>query len=152
MGDNIEKKLSKADKSAFFKLSVNYRYRKFEFLNYRQNYRYRKMHQIWADKYTQETVIKKDHSLPFDYGNLFWFRANIFVQGQWYCILLTQLCCKINFFQFVMRLWSSFLAFWKKLSQKLSKTDISAFFQLSTKLSISVEDFLKLSAILGNYR
>ena len=27
-----------------------------------------------------------------------------------------------------------------------------AFVQLSTKLSISVEDFLKLSAILGNYR
>ena len=42
--------------------------------------------------------------------------------------------------------------FWKKLSEKLSKADISAFVQLSTKLSISVEDFHKLSAILGNYR
>ena len=44
------------------------------------------------------------------------------------------------------------MTFWKKLSEKLSKADISAFVQLSTKLSISVEDFLKLSAILGNYR
>ena len=26
------------------------------------------MHQIWADKYTQETVIEEDHSLPFHYA------------------------------------------------------------------------------------
>ena len=44
------------------------------------------------------------------------------------------------------------MTFWTKLSEKLSKADISAFVQLSTTLSISVEDFLKLSAILGNYR
>ena len=44
------------------------------------------------------------------------------------------------------------MTFWKKLSEKLSKADISPFVQLSTKLSISVEDFHKLSAISGNYR
>ena len=74
---------------------VNYRYRKFELLNYHQNYHYRKMHKIWAQKYTQE---KQDHSLPFEYANLFWFRANILVQSQWYCILLTQLCRNFFFF------------------------------------------------------
>ena len=73
---------------------AKYRYRKFEFLNYRHNYRYRKIHKICADKYTQENVIKKDHSLPFYNANLFWFRANILVQGRWYCILLMQLCRK----------------------------------------------------------
>ena len=75
----------------FWRFGRNYRknYRKpiyRHLFNYRQNYRYRKMHQIWADKYTQETVIKKDHSLPFDFADLFWFRANILEQGQWYCI------------------------------------------------------------------
>ena len=44
------KKLSMADKSAFFKLSANYRYRKMEILKLSKNYRYRKMHQIYADK------------------------------------------------------------------------------------------------------
>ena len=40
------------------------------------------MHQIWADKYTQETVIEEDHSLPFDYAIfsdselIFLFRVN----------------------------------------------------------------------------
>ena len=40
------------------------------------------MHQIWADKYTQETVIKKDHSLPLtmeiysDSELIFLYRVN----------------------------------------------------------------------------
>ena len=122
------KKLSTADKSAFFKLSVNYRYRKSEFFNYQQNYRYRKMHQIWADNYTQETVIKKDHSLPFDNANLFWFRANILEQGQWYFILLTQLCRKFDFLNLLCGVDPLFWLFGRKYRKKLSKADISAFF------------------------
>ena len=46
----IRENLSKADISAFLKLSATYRYQKIEFQNNRQNYRYRKMHQILADK------------------------------------------------------------------------------------------------------
>ena len=36
--------------------------------------------------------------MPSGYENLFWFSAEILVQGQWNCILLTQLCRKIDFF------------------------------------------------------
>ena len=82
------------------------------------------MHQIWADKYTQETVIKKDHSLPFDFADLFWFRANILEQGQWYCILLTQLCRKIDFF-FILLCGFDPHFFG---GEKFSKADILAFF------------------------
>ena len=48
-GRYIDEKLSKADKSAFLKLSATYRYRKMEVLKLSKNYRYRKMHQILAD-------------------------------------------------------------------------------------------------------
>ena len=49
-GRYIDEKLSKADKSAFLKLSGIYRHRKMEILKLSKNYRYRKMHQILADK------------------------------------------------------------------------------------------------------
>ena len=45
-----DEKLSKADKSAFLKLSAIYRYRKMEILELSKNYRYRKKHQILANK------------------------------------------------------------------------------------------------------
>ena len=59
---------------------------------------------------------------------------------------------KLQLLIFVWNFDYSFWRFWKKLSEKLSKVDISAFFQFFTKLSISVEDSLKLSAIWTNYR
>ena len=77
-----------------------------------------------------------------DWIMIFLHRFNGF--AQFWCILF----CKIEF----LELWLKFLIVWKKLSTKLSKAEILAFFQLSTKLSISVEDFLKLSAIWRNYR
>ena len=49
-GRYIDGKLSKADKSAFLKLSATYRYRKMEILKLSKNYRYWKMHHILADK------------------------------------------------------------------------------------------------------
>ena len=54
----IDKKLSKADKSMFLKLSANYRYRKMEILKLSKTYRYRKMHQIWSDKYMKSQRIR----------------------------------------------------------------------------------------------
>ena len=77
-----------------------------------------------------------------DWIMIFLHRFNGF--AQFWCILF----CKIEF----LELWLKFLIVWKKLSTKLSKSEILAFFQISTKLSISVEDFLKLSAIWRNYR
>ena len=56
-----------------------------------------------------------DQALPFDCANLFGFRANILVQGQLYRILLTRLCRKIYFFQFVMRGSSSFFGFLEEI-------------------------------------
>ena len=126
------------------------------------------MHQIWADKYTQETVIKKDHSLPFDYANLFWFRANILEQGQWYCILLTQLCRKFDFLNLLCGVDPHFWLFGRKYRKNYRKPiyrhfsnyrqnyryryEISKFIgdlkELSAKLSIS-----KLTGDLSkNYR
>ena len=57
-GRYIDEKLSKADKSAFLKLSATYRYRKMEILKLSKNYRYRKMHQIWSDKYMKSQSIR----------------------------------------------------------------------------------------------
>ena len=48
-GRYIDEKSSKANKSAFLKLSATYRYQKMEILKLSKNYRYRKMHQILAD-------------------------------------------------------------------------------------------------------
>ena len=79
------------------------------------------MHQIWTDKYTHKTVIKKDHSLPFDYANLFWFRANILEQGQSYCILLTQLCRKIDFLNLLCDVDPHFWLFGRKYRKNYRK-------------------------------
>ena len=57
-GRYIDKKLSKADKSAFLKLSATYRYRKMEILKLSKNDRYRKMHQIWFNKYMKSQSIR----------------------------------------------------------------------------------------------
>ena len=45
-GRYIDKKLSKADKSTFLKLSANHRYQKMGILKLSKIYRYWKMHQI----------------------------------------------------------------------------------------------------------
>ena len=113
------------------------------------------MHQIWADKYTQETVIKKDHSLPFDYGNLFWFRANIFVRGQWYCILLTQLCRKIYFFNLLCGFhpycWL-FLPASEEIIEKIIESRYIGIFLIIGKIIDIDIKLLNLSVISRNYR
>ena len=101
---------------------------------------------------SQQTVIKKDPLVPCDDANLSWFNTDILAKNQCLLRIFDAFFCKIAFDKFCFEFCLYFSTFWKKLSEKLSKADISAFVQLSTKLSLSVEDFLKLAAILGNHR
>ena len=101
---------------------------------------------------SQQTVIKKDPLVPYDDANLSWFNTDILAKNQCLLRIFDAFFCKIAFDKFCFEFWLYFSTFWKKLLEKLSKADISPFVQLSTKLSILVEDFLKLSAILGSYR
>ena len=57
-GRYIEKKLSKADISAFFKLSTKLSISEFWIWKLSTNYRYRKIHQIWSDKYMKRQSIR----------------------------------------------------------------------------------------------
>ena len=84
--------------------------------------------------------------IHFDSILSLWHRINGF--GHFLRIFFGQ----IAIVEFCLEIWLWFSTFWTKLSEKLSKANISTFFQLSTKFSISVEDFLKLSAIWRNYR
>ena len=101
---------------------------------------------------SQQTVIKKDPLVPHDDANLSWFNTDILAKNQCLLRIFDAFFCKIAFDKFCFEFWLYFSTFWKKLLEKLSKADILAFVQLSTKLSISVKDFLKLSVILGIYR
>ena len=51
-------KLSKADISAFFKLSTRLSISEIWIWKLSTNYRYRKMHQIWSDKYMKSQTIR----------------------------------------------------------------------------------------------
>ena len=110
------------------------------------------MHQIWADKYTQETVIKKDHSLPFDYANLFWFRANILELGQWYCILLMQLCRKFDLLNLLCGVDPHFWLFGRKYRKKIIESRYIGIFLIIGKIIDIDMKFLNLSVIWRNYR
>ena len=101
---------------------------------------------------SQQTVIRKDPLVPYDNANLSWFNTDILAKNQCLLRIFDAFFCKIAFDKFCFEFCLYFSTFWKKLSEKLSKADISPFVQLSTKLSISVEEFHKLLAILGNYR
>ena len=54
----IDENSSKADKSAFLKLSATNRYRKIFFLKLSKNYWFQKMHQIWSDNYMKSQSIR----------------------------------------------------------------------------------------------
>ena len=77
------------------------------------------MHQIWA-----ETVRKKDFLLPSE--NLFWFSADILVQGQSNCIFWRNIFAK-KIYNLLCGLNHNFWLFVRIKRKKLSKADISAF-------------------------
>ena len=64
-GRYIENKLSKADISAFFKLSPKLSILEIWIWKLSTNYRYRKMHQIWSDKYMKSQTIRNLVSANF---------------------------------------------------------------------------------------
>ena len=109
------------------------------------------MHQIWADKYTQETVIKRTipclltMQIYSDSELIFLNRVND-IAFSWRNFVAKFI------FLICYGAWPSFLSFWKKISKKIIESRYIGIFLIIGKIIDIDMKFLNLSVIWRNYR